>query len=181
MWLVMTMLCYGRCFCHGCYGNCHDNTVIVWQRFCEPCQTKNCILSVCPSVRLCVHACVCVLYDISRLQGCNQWPVHLYIIWAYALVVPPGIYFFLTCPSQFWGGASQNLVQCLWRPMVLLCICICCHVIKLPWLICFQQLLLHRFYGWQPYLPALKAGIWAKLKGWTPNPFLFWQSFCEPC
>ncbi len=45
-------------------------TIIVWQRFCEPCQTKNCILSV--------RAFVRVLSDISRLQGWNQLAVHLY-------------------------------------------------------------------------------------------------------
>ena len=83
-------------------------------------------IAYCPSVH--------VLYDISRLQGFKQWPVLLYIIWGHALVVPPGIYFFLKCPLEF-GGPSQNLVQCLWWPMLLLWLCICCHLASMTHLL----------------------------------------------
>ena len=37
-----------------CNGNNLNALFIVWQRFCEPDQTKNCILSACPSV-CCPH------------------------------------------------------------------------------------------------------------------------------
>ena len=89
---------------------------IVWQRFCEPCQTKNCILSV-----------NIVLSDISCLHGCSQWAIHLYMVWKYALVVPLTLFFYGT-PWNFCWGDPGNFLWCLLSSMLLMVL----HVSQAP-------------------------------------------------
>ncbi len=54
-----------------------------------------------------VCPCVRVLSDISHLQGWNQLAVHLYMVWGYALVVPPGKIFFVKPPVISLGGHPE--------------------------------------------------------------------------
>ncbi len=81
-------------------------------------QTKNCTLSVRPSVRDSVP-----LSATSCLQACNQWVVHLYMVCKYALVGPPVNIFLIDPPRILEGAFSVNqlnsccsihLVICCW-------------------------------------------------------------------
>ncbi len=58
--------CVYTCWTFYCIGQDMQQSIIVWQRFCEPCQTKNCILSVCAcvpaSVRACLESCFIAIY-----------------------------------------------------------------------------------------------------------------------
>ena len=69
---------------------------------------NNTLIGHCLSVCLCDCVSVCVLSSISCLQECNQWAVHLYMVWGYALVVPHSIIFFLWRPWNFLEGVLKS-------------------------------------------------------------------------